>query len=78
MFRRIVPNVYGEGGGQRVRALKLMKIIAGFVAAVLVLLALWQLQAAEEGITVTPVVIGDIPATVYEAAGDEVVGWAGG
>ena len=69
MFRRIVPNVYGEGGGQRVRALKRIKIIAGFVAAVLILLALWQLQAAEKGITVTPVVIGDIPATVYEAAG---------
>jgi dienelactone hydrolase len=52
-----------------VNALKPVKIIAAFFAAALVITALWQLRAAEEGITITPVMIGDIPATVYEAAG---------
>jgi dienelactone hydrolase len=49
--------------------LKPVKIIAAFVAFALVMMALWQLRAAEEGITITPVMIGDIPATVYESAG---------
>ncbi len=50
-------------------ALKPVKIIAAIVAAALVIMALWQLKAAEEGITITPAMIGDIPATVYEAEG---------
>jgi alpha-beta hydrolase superfamily lysophospholipase len=52
-----------------VSALKPVKIIAAIVAAALVIMALWQLKAAEEGITITPAMIGDIPATVYEAEG---------
>lgn len=58
-----------RAASQRVRVLKPVKIIVAFVAAALVALALWQLRAAEEGITITPLMIGGIPATVHEAQG---------
>ena len=49
-------------------ALKLTKVIIVLLAASLVVTALWKLSTADEGITVTPLMIGDIPATTYQAA----------
>jgi pimeloyl-ACP methyl ester carboxylesterase len=54
---------------QRVSDLQPIKIIAACLAATLVVVSLWQLRAAEEAITVTQVMIGDVPATVHEALG---------
>lgn len=55
------------------RPLTSIKILAALLAAVLIVIALWQLKAAERGITITPVVIGDIPATIYRP-GDGTAG----
>lgn len=47
------------------RTIKPLKIGAALLAAALITLALWHLKSAERGVTITPTVIGDIPATIY-------------
>ena len=48
---------------------RLTRTLAGIVAAAVIALSLWQLHRAERGISVTPVMIGSIPATVFRPAG---------
>ena len=46
-----------------------VRAIVAVLSAALIALALWQLKAAEQGITVTPLIIEGIPATAYQASG---------
>jgi dienelactone hydrolase len=46
-------------------ALTPLKVIAALVAAALIGAALWQLKAAGDGLSITPMDIGGIPTTVY-------------
>lgn len=45
------------------------RIIAAIFAAVLIAVALWQLKAAEEGVSISSVSVAGIPATVYRPQG---------
>ena len=63
--------------------ISLVQRVIGLLAVSLVAVSVWQLEAARQGLLITPLRIGDTPATVYrqpDAAGPAVViahGFAG-
>ncbi len=48
--------------------MRVVKVLAGILAAAVIVAALWQLRAAQRGIVVEPMSLGAIPATVYRPA----------
>ena len=49
--------------------MSLVQRLSGLIAALLAAASLWQLESARHGLAITPLSVGDTPATVYRLPG---------